>query len=112
MPVEWAGADLFGNADYALYRDLLAAACSANDVEIWFWVLLPNHVRPGAYAFDWLGNRYRRFPFELHSPPANTVMPLAEGDGISGDVRYLSWGAIRFVRGALHGGSASLARTA
>jgi putative transposase len=34
----------FGEADYALYRDLLAASCRAADVEIWSWVLMPNHV--------------------------------------------------------------------
>src|SRR6266700_6437211 len=34
----------FGDADYALYRDLLAASCRAAQVEIWAWVLMPNHV--------------------------------------------------------------------
>lgn len=34
----------FGDADYAFYRDLLAASCRAADVEIWSWVLMPNHV--------------------------------------------------------------------
>lgn len=34
----------FGDADYALYRDLLAASCRAADVAIWSWVLMPNHV--------------------------------------------------------------------
>ena len=34
----------FGDADYALYRDLLAACCRAADVEVWSWVLMPNHV--------------------------------------------------------------------
>ena len=34
----------FGDDDYALYRDLLAAACRAADVEIWAWCLMPNHV--------------------------------------------------------------------
>lgn len=27
----------FGDGDYALYRDLLAASCRAADVEIWAW---------------------------------------------------------------------------
>jgi putative transposase len=34
----------FGDADYALYRDLLAQSCRAAGVEIWAWVLMPNHV--------------------------------------------------------------------
>jgi putative transposase len=34
----------FGAADYALYRDLLAASCAAAGVAIWAWVLMPNHV--------------------------------------------------------------------
>ncbi|KGM31055.1 transposase [Inquilinus limosus] len=34
----------FGDADYALYRDLLAIHCAAAEVEVWSWVLMPNHV--------------------------------------------------------------------
>jgi len=34
----------FGDADYALYRDLLAQHCRAADVEVWAWCLMPNHV--------------------------------------------------------------------
>lgn len=34
----------FGDADYALYRDLLAANCKAAGVEVWAWCLMPNHV--------------------------------------------------------------------
>ena len=34
----------FSDEDYALYRDLLAASCRAADVEIWAFVLMPNHV--------------------------------------------------------------------
>ena len=34
----------FGEADYALYRDLLAENCRAADVEVWAWCLMPNHV--------------------------------------------------------------------
>jgi putative transposase len=34
----------FIDADYAFYRDLLAASCRAAGVEIWSWVLMPNHV--------------------------------------------------------------------
>jgi putative transposase len=34
----------FSDADYALYRDLLAAACREAKVAVWAWVLMPNHV--------------------------------------------------------------------
>jgi putative transposase len=34
----------FGEADYALYRDLLAEHCRSADVEVWAWCLMPNHV--------------------------------------------------------------------
>jgi putative transposase len=34
----------FGDADYVLYRDLLAESCQAADVEVWAWCLMPNHV--------------------------------------------------------------------
>jgi putative transposase len=34
----------FGDGDYALYRDLLAESCQAAGVDIWAWVLMPNHV--------------------------------------------------------------------
>jgi putative transposase len=34
----------FGDADYALYRDLLGQHCRAADVEVWAWCLMPNHV--------------------------------------------------------------------
>jgi putative transposase len=34
----------FGDADYILYRNLVAAHCAAAAVEVWSWVLMPNHV--------------------------------------------------------------------
>jgi putative transposase len=34
----------FDDADYALYRDLLAEHCGAAGVEVWAWCLMPNHV--------------------------------------------------------------------
>jgi putative transposase len=34
----------FSDADYALYRDLLAEHCRAADVAVWAWCLMPNHV--------------------------------------------------------------------
>ena len=34
----------FEDTDYALYRDLLGEHCAAAGVEVWAWVLMPNHV--------------------------------------------------------------------
>jgi putative transposase len=34
----------FSDADYALYRDLLAQHCGAANVQLWAWCLMPNHV--------------------------------------------------------------------
>jgi putative transposase len=34
----------FGDDDYALYRDLLNTHCHEAGVEVWAWVLMPNHV--------------------------------------------------------------------
>jgi putative transposase len=34
----------FRDRDYALYRDLLAEHARAAGVEVWAWVLMPNHV--------------------------------------------------------------------
>ena len=34
----------FGDEDYRLYRDLLREHCTAANVEVWAWVLMPNHV--------------------------------------------------------------------
>jgi len=34
----------FDDTDYAFYRDLLATHAAAAGVEVWAWVLMPNHV--------------------------------------------------------------------
>jgi putative transposase len=34
----------FDDADYAFYRDLLSRHCREAGVEVWAWVLMPNHV--------------------------------------------------------------------
>ncbi|HEY5721885.1 MAG TPA: transposase [Allosphingosinicella sp.] len=34
----------FSDEDYALYRDWLGETCRSNGVEVWAWVLMPNHV--------------------------------------------------------------------
>jgi putative transposase len=63
----------FADADYALYRDLLAAACRAAGVEIWAWVLMPNHVHLILVPHDADGLRramaavHRRYAGQIHT---------------------------------------------
>jgi len=63
----------FGDADYALYRDLLADSCRASEVEVWSWVLMPNHVHLILTPRDEDGIRralapvHRRYAGEVHA---------------------------------------------
>jgi putative transposase len=63
----------FGAADYALYRDLLAASCAAARVAIWAWVLMPNHVHLILTPSDRDGLRralapvHRRYAGHIHA---------------------------------------------
>lgn len=68
----------FGEADYALYRDLLAAACHASHVAIWSWVLMPNHVHLILVPADADGLRralapvHRRYAGAIHARQRRT----------------------------------------
>ena len=63
----------FAEADYALYRDLLAASCRAAGVEVWAWVLMPNHVHLILVPADEDGLRralapvHRRYAGNVHA---------------------------------------------
>jgi putative transposase len=63
----------FGDADYALYRDLLAEGCRAAAVEVWAWVLMPNHVHLVLVPADADGLRralapvHRRYAGHIHA---------------------------------------------
>lgn len=63
----------FDDADYALYRDLLAEACVAASVEVWAWVLMPNHVHLVMNPADPDGLRrvlsqvHRRYAGHIHT---------------------------------------------
>src|SRR4051794_10000334 len=61
----------FDDADYALYRDLLAANCKAADVEVWAWCLMPNHVHLVLVPSDPDG--LRRAMARVHRSYAGTV---------------------------------------
>ena len=68
----------FGDADYALYRDLLAASCRAAGVAVWAWVLMPNHVHLVLVPEDADGLRralaqvHRRYAGHVHARERRT----------------------------------------
>lgn len=63
----------FRDEDYALYRDLLGTHCAAAGVEIWSWVLMPNHVHLILVPADHDGLRralaavHRRYAGHIHA---------------------------------------------
>ncbi|MET4115099.1 putative transposase [Bradyrhizobium sp. JR4.1] len=69
----------FDDADYALYRDLLAANCQAADVEVWAWCLMPNHVHLVLVPSDPDG--LRRAMARVHRSYAGTVQARRKRTG-------------------------------
>jgi REP element-mobilizing transposase RayT len=63
----------FNDEDCALYRDLLGRHCAAAGVEIWAWVLMPNHVHLILVPSDADGIRralaavHRRYAGHVHA---------------------------------------------
>jgi REP-associated tyrosine transposase len=63
----------FDDADYALYLELLGRHCAATGVEIWAWVLMPNHVHLILVPSDVDGIRralaavHRRYAGHIHA---------------------------------------------
>jgi putative transposase len=63
----------FRDQDYALYRDLLAEHSAAAGVEVWAWVLMPNHVHLILVPSDPDGLRrclapvHRRYAGSIHT---------------------------------------------
>jgi putative transposase len=63
----------FDDEDYALYKNLLAESCRASDVEVWAWVLMPNHVHLILAPSDIDGLRrtlavvHRRYAGQIHA---------------------------------------------
>jgi len=68
----------FEEADYALYRELLAQACQDAGVEVWAWVLMPNHVHLVLAPSDEDGLRralapvHRRYAGHVHARQRRT----------------------------------------
>ena len=63
----------FDESDYALYRALLAESCRTAAVEVWAWVLMPNHVHLILVPSDSDGLRralaqvHRRYAGHIHA---------------------------------------------
>jgi putative transposase len=63
----------FRDADYRLYRDLLAEHAAAAGVDVWSWVLMPNHVHLILVPQDEDGLRralapvHRRYAGHIHA---------------------------------------------
>lgn len=68
----------FCDADYAHYRDLLGETCRAAAVEVWAWVLMPNHVHLILVPSDEDGLRralapvHRRYAGYIHAQRKRT----------------------------------------
>jgi putative transposase len=67
------GQSFFSDDDYRLYRDLLAEHVAAAGVEVWSWVLMPNHVHLILVPSDEDGLRralapvHRRYAGHVHA---------------------------------------------
>jgi putative transposase len=86
----------FGDDDYALYRDLLAASCRGAGVEVWSWVLMPNHVHLILVPSDEDGIRralapvHRRYAGAIHARLRRTGH-FWQGRFGAVAIRYKSW---------------------
>ena len=69
----------FEDADYALYRDLLAANCRDAGVEVWAWCLMPNHVHLILVPSDPDG--LRRALARVHRSYAGTIQARRKRTG-------------------------------
>src|SRR6266567_7869459 len=99
----------FGDGDYALYRDLLAASCRAAEVQVWAAGLMPNHVHLILVPSDADGLRralapvHRRYAGIIHARRRRTghfwqgrfgAVALDE-DHLAAALRYVSLNPVR-----------------
>lgn len=99
----------FGDADYRLYRDLLAEVAPAAGVEVWAWVLMPNHVHLILLPDDADGLRrllapvHRRYAGHVHARLKRTghfwqgrfgAVAMDE-DHLAAALRYLAFNPVR-----------------
>src|SRR5580700_8771820 len=99
----------FGDADYALYRDLLAENCRACGVEVWAWCLMPNHVHLILVPSDADGLRralsgvHRRYAGIIHARRRRTGhfwqgrfgAAVMDEDHLAAAIRYVSLNPVR-----------------
>jgi putative transposase len=93
----------FSDADYALYRELLAENCGAADVEVWAWCLMPSHVHLILVPSDTDG--LRRALSRVHRSYASVIQARRKRSGhfwqgrfgaVAMDEEYLA-AALRYV---------------
>jgi putative transposase len=99
----------FGEDDFALYRDLLAASCRAARVEVWAWCLMPNHVHLVLVPSDRDGLRralasvHRRYAGVIHARRERTGhfwqgrfgCVVMDEDHLAAALRYVSLNPVR-----------------
>ena len=99
----------FGDADYALYRDLLGQHCRAADVEVWAWCLMPNHVHLVLVPSDTDGLRralaavHRRYAGIIHARRRRTGhfwqgrfgAAVMDEEHLAAALRYVSLNPVR-----------------
>ncbi|WKA31300.1 transposase [Bradyrhizobium roseum] len=99
----------FGDDDFACYRDLLAEACRAADVEVWAWCLMPNHVHLILVPSDADGLRralapvHRRYAGIIHARRKRTGhfwqgrfgCVAMDGEHLAAALRYVSLNPVR-----------------
>jgi putative transposase len=99
----------FGEDDFALYRDLLAASCRAAGVEVWAWCLMPNHVHLILVPSDRDGLRralasvHRRYAGVIHARRERTGhfwqgrfgCVVMDEDHLAAALRYVSLDPVR-----------------
>ena len=99
----------FDEADYALYRDLLAENCRGAAVEVWAWCLMPNHVHLILVPSDEDGLRralaptHRRYAGAIHARRRRTGhfwqarfgSVVMDEEHLAAAVRYVSLNPVR-----------------
>jgi len=91
----------FDDEDYALYRDLLGRHCAAAGVEVWAWVLMPNHVHLILVPSD--ADGIRRALAAVHRRYAGHVHAKLKRTGHFWQGRFgcvaMEWRTVRFSTG-------------
>ena len=99
----------FGDDDFALYRDLLAASCREAVVQVWAWCLMPNHVHLVLVPSDEDGLRralapvHRRYAGAIHARRKRTGhfwqgrfgCVVMDEDHLAAALRYVSLNPVR-----------------